>query len=801
MVFNEEKKLTNTLPLVTSGFYFGILQTAIYFSIEVFVTATFAGYFLLILAWMGGVIFSIKTDIVEDFFSSLTLSIIVFYIFLLFVALTPPQPVVYPLLFLLIFISSIPAGKFFRLYGKSVSSDVLFFHENNGFVFGLVVSLLLFVKFGILFVYFAPLFSFCLVLLSIKERNNEGLGIILLVILFFIWQHYWLGVITFISLYIFLLISKTIFPKPVELPSLLDENVDAELSNNKLKAIIMIAGFNLILLQYFIVREFSTIISANELSILLVSVAYMIGFSVGYSISSHLTFSFLKIISVATFVLHLVIFIGIKFFASYLLSEGFSFEMLLLLLFVSSLLTSSFYSIFLPKFIQFKGNHTLPFFYNIELIGAASGIIFFFFIVSSAQYFLFPVYFLMLLLLVLILLNKNKWAFPFLFLGLYLIGIFTSNQKEITTAGTIDYYQSLGYSNPKILFSDNSFYHSVDVIQTYYDRFQKIKQSKISFLNGQKYFVYDYPFPGITTEETSLSEFTYFLANLPAHYKFKRDGKKQRVLILGGGSLYSINRVAPYSAKTTVVEIDPKVIESSKKCWSEINQHNRLQNYEIIIDDAKRYLKTTNEHFDLIIMDISAPYYLGSALLHNKEFFELVKSKLKPGGIFSESTQGRPDPHFPSSTAMRILKAVHEVFPNYFVIDCKMAPRGKRGFIMASDHNAPILFNDIVELLKQDRKLAGTSFYGKNDADMNLSHVKPLSLYSMENLWNGNLKRIKTRLFAAKSRTNHIEFCFPAYLKREYLNPYFLGLTLIIISLAITIRYLPQKRISKKKET
>ena len=407
----------------------------------------------------------------------------------------------------------------------------------------------------------------------------------------------------------------------------------------------------------------------------------------------------------------------------------------------------------------------------------------------------------MLLLLVLILLNKNKWAFPFIFLGLYLIGIFTSNQKEITTAGTIDYYQSLGYSNPKILFSDNSFYHSVDVIQTYYDRFQKIKQSKISFLNGQKYFVYDYPFPGISTEETSLSEFTYFLANLPAHYKFKQDGKKQRILILGGGSLYSINRVAPYSVKTTVVEIDPKVIESSKKCWSEINQYNRLQNYEIIIDDAKRYLKTTNEHFDLIIMDISAPYYLGSALLHNIEFFELVKSKLKPGGIFSESTQGRPDPHFPSSTAMKILKAVHEVFPNYFVIDCKMAPRGKRGFIMASDNNSPIIMKDVFKLLKQDRKLAGTSLYKKNDVDMNLSHVKPLSLYSMENLWNGNLKRIKTRLFAAKSRTNHIEFCFPAYLKREYLNPYFLGLTLIIISLAITIRYLPQIRISKKKET
>lgn len=407
----------------------------------------------------------------------------------------------------------------------------------------------------------------------------------------------------------------------------------------------------------------------------------------------------------------------------------------------------------------------------------------------------------MLLLLVFILLNKDKWAFSFLVLGLYLIGIFTFNQKELNIYSTLDYYQSLGFSNPKLLFSDNSFYHSVDVIQTYYDRSQKIKRSKISFLNGQKYFVYDYPFPGIEAEESSLSEFTYFLADLPAHYKFNRDGKKQRILILGGGSLYSINRVAPYTAKTTVVEIDPKVIESSKKCWSEINRYNSLKNYEIIIDDAKRYLKTTNEQFDLIIMDISAPYYLGSALLHNRDFFELVKSKLKPGGIFSESTQGRPDPQFHSSTAMKILKAVDEVFPNYLLIDCKSPPRGKRGFIIASGNKMPINISKAVELLKQDRKLAGTSFYGKNDVDMNLSQVKPFSLYSMENLWDGNLKRIKTRLFANKSRRDHIKFYFPVYLKKEYSNAYFICLTLIILGLAIMLRYLPRKSNSKENKT
>ena len=196
-------------------------------------------------------------------------------------------------------------------------------------------------------------------------------------------------------------------------------------------------------------------------------------------------------------------------------------------------------------------------------------------------------------------------------------------------------------------------------------------------------------------------------------------------------------------------------------------------------------------------MDISAPYYLGSALLHNREFFELVKSKLKPDGIFSESTQGRPDPRFPSGTAMKILKAVHEVFPNYFVIDCKSYPRGKRGFIMAGN-KIPFSFDLVAELLKQDSKLAGTSFYGNNDMKINLSAVKPFSLYSMENLWDGNLRRIKNRLSKERIKGYPTQFYFPRYLRANFFNMRFLIISMVVFSLALLLRYLPLKNIFKR---
>ncbi len=816
MAFTELKRPTTILPLITAGFYFGILQAALYFAVEVFVTATFTGYFILVLTWMCGVVFSMKTNVVEGLFNNMVLSLASFYLLLLFVMLFTLYEPAYFLIGLLIFAAAFPAGKFFKELGTVIASDALFLHENNGFVFGTVLGLLFFVKFGVLFIYAAPLLAFIIMFLSFSEgsfgKEKGVMVIIFLFVLFFISQSYWTGVFALLIFLGVLFWSRHVFSKPIADGQNYSTQSQPEISNNKLKTVIFIAGFNLILLQYFIVREFSTIISANELSILLVSAAYFVGFSVGYAVSSHISFTYLKAICFVAFLGHLVFFAGIKFFASYLVFRGFSIEALLLLLFVSSFLTSSFYSIFLPKIINIKGSNKLPSFYSIELLGAAAGVIFFLLIISFSPFFLLPVYFLFLVLLYFILFDKSLWAHPLLLIGIFLIGVYSIHQDSFQSKTTLDYYQSRGFRNPTLLYSNNSFYHTVDVIETFHDEFHSMKQSKISFLNGQKYFDYNYSPSGNIEEETSLSEFTYFLAKLPAEFAFTRTKKKQRILILGGGSLYSISRVAPYSSKTTVVEIDPSVIESSKKWWYEFNKYDQLQNYEIIVDDAKRYLKTTNEYFDLIIMDISAPYYLGSALLHNKEFFELVKSKLKPGGMFSESTQGRPDPGSPDGTSMKILKAVHDVFPNYCIIDCQSAPRGIRGFIIASK-NFTISKDEVGDILKKDNKFTGTALYRKEDNHFTFVGVKPYSLYSMESLWEGNIKRIKTRLaFGEKRKENAIAskldevqrretaFLFPDYLRQEFVNFRFLSISFIILVLAMMLRYYPGEKKSESKK-
>ena len=51
------------------------------------------------------------------------------------------------------------------------------------------------------------------------------------------------------------------------------------------------------------------------------------------------------------------------------------------------------------------------------------------------------------------------------------------------------------------------------------------------------------------------------------------------------------------------------------------------------LDDARHYLMTTKEKFDAITSDPLDPWVKGAAMLYTREFFEIVKAHLNPGGV------------------------------------------------------------------------------------------------------------------------------------------------------------------------
>jgi len=57
---------------------------------------------------------------------------------------------------------------------------------------------------------------------------------------------------------------------------------------------------------------------------------------------------------------------------------------------------------------------------------------------------------------------------------------------------------------------------------------------------------------------------------------------------------------------------------------------------QIVYDDARHYVLTTKEKFDIITSDPIHPWVKGAATLYTREYFEMVKQHLNPGGLVTQ---------------------------------------------------------------------------------------------------------------------------------------------------------------------
>ncbi|HEV2731708.1 MAG TPA: fused MFS/spermidine synthase, partial [Terriglobales bacterium] len=142
----------------------------------------------------------------------------------------------------------------------------------------------------------------------------------------------------------------------------------------------------------------------------------------------------------------------------------------------------------------------------------------------------------------------------------------------------------------------------------------------------------------------------------------------RRVLIIGFGSGMTASAVSRYADVEQIdcVEIEPAVIRAApflEKLNRGVMNDPRLH---LIFDDARNFLLTSREEYDLIISEPSNPWIAGIAALFTDEFYAAVKRRLAPGGMFVQWVQsysvapedlqmvfGTLAPHFPDVTLWR----------------------------------------------------------------------------------------------------------------------------------------------------
>ncbi len=111
----------------------------------------------------------------------------------------------------------------------------------------------------------------------------------------------------------------------------------------------------------------------------------------------------------------------------------------------------------------------------------------------------------------------------------------------------------------------------------------------------------------------------------------------KQVFIAGGGEGGTLREALAHHSVSQVVmvDLDREVVDLCKEYLPNHHQGSfddprvSLQH-----DDARAYLQNTEERFDVMIMDLVDPLEGGTAgLLYTQEYYQIAKSRLKPGGI------------------------------------------------------------------------------------------------------------------------------------------------------------------------
>lgn len=190
---------------------------------------------------------------------------------------------------------------------------------------------------------------------------------------------------------------------------------------------------------------------------------------------------------------------------------------------------------------------------------------------------------------------------------------------------------------------------------------------------------------------TVKDEFVYH--EMVAHPALFTHPNPKHVLVVGGGDGGVIREVLKHSKveKATLVEIDGKVIEYSKKYLPEIAGELNNPRVEVIVGDGFMHIHENKNKYDVIMVDSTEP--VGPAApLFERGFYQGIFEALKEDGIFVAQTD---NPWFKADLIQKVNKDVKEIFPitHLYIANIPTYPSGMWTFTMGSKKHDPLEVN------------------------------------------------------------------------------------------------------------
>jgi spermidine synthase len=179
----------------------------------------------------------------------------------------------------------------------------------------------------------------------------------------------------------------------------------------------------------------------------------------------------------------------------------------------------------------------------------------------------------------------------------------------------------------------------------------------------------------------------------------------RRVLLLGGGvaGLSAEILKTPTITHLDYVELDPFLVKMAQETLPAVAGQNLDPRVHLIYQDARRFLATTPDRYDVILMALPEPKSAHLNRFYTREFFRAVPRKLLPGGVFSFALTGTETSLHPLRAAYLAMayNTLGQVFPDVMVF-----PGGQTRFFASPSPNTLTTDPQLLVQRLQDRRLA-----------------------------------------------------------------------------------------------
>ncbi|MGJ7512482.1 fused MFS/spermidine synthase [Variovorax sp. GT1P44] len=111
----------------------------------------------------------------------------------------------------------------------------------------------------------------------------------------------------------------------------------------------------------------------------------------------------------------------------------------------------------------------------------------------------------------------------------------------------------------------------------------------------------------------------------------------RRALFLGlGTGVTAMSAAQDRSVQVDAVELLPEVIEASAFFTRPLAGSGPNPRLHVMVADARRYVRTTDQRYDLIVADNYHPARSGTGSLYTVEHFRAIRDRLAAGGVFCQ---------------------------------------------------------------------------------------------------------------------------------------------------------------------